>query len=465
MNRQPILTDALVEQMLARRAGAVAPVGLTEAIGTAVAETSQLRRHWWERVPGPAPRAPELRLALVLALIGLLLATAMGAALIGSEFLRRSNELSVPVTSGAPTPAATFTVTGSAFGPITWSTIDTRGDRFWWPLVGTPHGPLVAVERAAGEGRVVELRWPGPDGRWLGLTLADDVAGMRPIGADVIVGTVGDSLPPAIWIRWSGSGWAIGEPVALDGAMDVNDAAVGPLGVLVTDGIAVQVSTDGRAFVRAGQPPAKAKLQPTVTECVFLGTSSRGVGKGHIGPMMVTDRGFVALTAADPADWSIDPTCEPLVWFSTDGSAWDLVSTSSPFGSGAYVREVASRAGRHVAIGGIPSSLAEPGAVWVSDDGLAWERLAMPEPAGTCPLEEPLACGHTYSRVVAGEAGWIILDFEGFAWTSADGRLWQAAAGWPGIPAGYVAQGLALSRGSIVETSFGGRGVFGTFAP
>lgn len=465
MNDQLILTDALVEQMLARRAGQAAPVGLMAAIGAAVAEVPQVRRHWWEWVPVPAPRSSALRLALVLALIGLLLATALGAALIGSELLRRSSDLSVlPAPSDARSPAMTFTVTATAFGPITWSTIDVPGEGILWPVVGTPYGPLGTVERAVGEGHDDDLFWPEPDGSWQRLSLSHLVSGLFWVGDGVIVSAIGDGVPP-YWLRWSGSDWVIGGPVEFDGAMDVNDVAVGPRGILLTDGTAVQVSTDGRAFVRAAQPPAKARLQPTATECVFGGGSGGSVGEGAIGSMIVTDRGFIALTASDPADWNLDPICEPLVWFSTDGSAWDLVSTSSPFGSGAYVREVASRAGRHVAIGGVRPSPDDWNAVWLSDDGVVWERLSMPEPAGRCPLQEPLLCGHHYSRVVSGDAGWIILDYEGFAWTSADGRTWQAADGWPAIPGGYLPQGLALSPGSIVETSFGERGVFGEFEP
>lgn len=467
MNGRPILTDALVDLMLARRAGHAAPVDLIDVIGAAVAETPQVRRPRWGPVAAPAPRAPALQPALVLALVGLLLAAALGAALIGGGLLRRSHEVSVPAPSDAPSPGTMFTVTASAFGPITWSTIDVPGEGTWWPVVGTPHGPLAAVERVVGDGHDDDLRWPGADGSWSRLELSHLVFRFLPTGDGVIVSALGEGVPP-YWLRWSGSAWVIGEPVDVDGTMDVNDVAVGPRGVLLTDGSAVAVATDGRTFIRAAQPPAKTKLQPNATECAWPASGS--VGEGHIGPMMVTDRGFVALTPADPADWVKDYTCEPVVWSSSDGSAWDLVSASSPFGSGAYVREVASRAGRHVAIGAVPPSPGDSAnavwnAVWVSEDGVAWERLSMPEPAGTCPLEEPLRCGHVYSRVVSGDAGWIILDYEGFAWTSVDGRTWQAAAGWPGIPAGWLPQGLALSPGSIVETNFGGRGLLGVFEP
>jgi len=457
MNARTMLNDAALDEMIAWRAGPNAPLDLAAQIVASVGATRQRRRPWWTRVQVPPSRTPAMQAAWAIMLIGLLVAAALSAALVGGELLRRVNELVVTPRNSAPMTWGPTTVTPSAFGPITWRTLDVPGSGWWWHVAGTPYGSIAVEDTQV-------LRWPVADGSWQQLALPDGDWRAFPVGSDVIVG--GDAGDEAFWLHRSGSTWVIGEPLDLDGAMGVIDVYVGPRGIVLTDGTSIQYSTGDRTFVRAAQPPSKTKLQPTVATCALLGSSSGGVGEGHIGPMIVTDRGFIALTAADPADWNIDPVCEPVVWFSSDGSAWDLASTSSPFGPGAYVREVAGRAGRHVAIGGVPLSSDDSGnAVWVSDDGVAWERLSMPEPAGTCPWQEPVLCGHRYSRVVAGDAGWIILDGDGFAWTSTDGRIWHAAAGWPGSGAGWLPQELALSPGSIVEISLGERGVIGVFGP
>jgi hypothetical protein len=463
------MTDALIELVLDRRARH-RPAGLVEAITAAVAEIPQVRRHWWTRAWTSPTSASTLRLSWILVLLGLLIAAAVGTALVGAGMLWRSDRQSVVVLppSQMPAPSATLSARSLALGPVTWSRIQAPGSGIWWPLVGTPHGPLAAVEGAPGD--VEHLRWLGPDGSWLRLPLPGGIFRMHAVGDSVIVDYGGDDS--AYWLRWSGSGWEIGDRVYVEGRLNINDVATGPSGVLLNDGTAIAYSTDGLHFVRAVRPPDKAELQPNAAECGEWPGGFVGVGEGHMGPMIVTDRGFIVLTAADPADWVIDPICEPVLWASSDGSSWELVSPRSPFGTGASVTDIASRSGRHVAIGHAPAKEGGDGnAVWVSDDGFSWERLSMPEPAGPCPFVDPGLCGHVLSRIVAGEAGWIILDWEGSAWTSADGRTWDAAPSWPAIRAGYTPQGLALSPGSIVvttygvETGYGEIGVVGTFEP
>ena len=108
MNSQHILTDAMLETMLERRANHPTPTGLAEAIIRTAAETPRVRRPWWTPLLPPARQAPALRLVWVVALVGLLLAATVSAALVGSELLRGVNELAVlpaPTAEATATPA------------------------------------------------------------------------------------------------------------------------------------------------------------------------------------------------------------------------------------------------------------------------------------------------------------------------------------------------------------------------
>ena len=171
---------------------------------------------------------------------------------------------------------------------------------------------------------------------------------------------------------------------------------------------------------------------------------------GSLGPVFATDAGFVALTAANPANWNNSPLCEPVVWFSEDGSTWTLVSRDSPFGKGAVVQDVASRGGRHVAVGAVGTT---GGAVWVSDDGLAWERLPTLEWPEPCQETDCVAANFgLMGDVAADESGWMMVGWDGAAWTSADGRTWQPLRGWPEIRGGYMSPSLSLGPGTIVAS-------------
>jgi hypothetical protein len=132
-----------------------------------------------------------------------------------------------------------------------------------------------------------------------------------------------------------------------------------------------------------------------------------------VGKVLATREGFVALTASRDCDGSYG--CpggirDPLIWSSTDGSTWRLAADTSPFGTSG-VLDIASRNGRHVAVGEGAGS----DGVWLSDDAIRWERI--PAPQGM--------------KIAAAPGGWVMVDRDAAWWASTDGRTWEPFAGLP----------------------------------
>ena len=112
MNDQLMLTDATIEAMLARRAGPGAPEGLAAVITAELEAQPEERRPWWSALVPSADRSQAFRLAWIVAVTGLLLAATVSAVLVGSQLLRRSNELAIiPAPTATPTPTPTATPT------------------------------------------------------------------------------------------------------------------------------------------------------------------------------------------------------------------------------------------------------------------------------------------------------------------------------------------------------------------
>jgi hypothetical protein len=173
----PELTDALIERMLVDRAGSRAPGDLVPGIVAALDGTPQARRGW------PALRSPATPAARVVVLVtlGLLVALAVGAVLVGASLLRPRPLVLVPPstipspapTSPIPSPSATTLEAGPslAFGdlpygpdvPVVWRMFDattgwyavddeatplrlwrtTDAGASWIPVAG-PRGPTAA---------------------------------------------------------------------------------------------------------------------------------------------------------------------------------------------------------------------------------------------------------------------------------------------------------------------------------
>ena len=443
MNDRTILTDANLEAMLARRAGKAAPAGLAESIEAALAGIPDGRRPWRSYLAPPPRRTPGLRLAWVIVLVGLLMAAAVSAVFVGSQPLRHTNRLAVvpppawcrsrappPPERGAGrapanlppltlAPAPGQTVTRSALGTITWRVYEAD-PQHWLAPVSTAHGPVTL------DGP--DFRWLNSSGAWEGTILPITGGwGVAAAGDDAIVYGQG-----AARLSWDGARWVPGRALEVPAAVGfVLQVAAGPHGTILAGGTSVAFSTDGVHFAEATRGPV----------WTAPGTGASGTaGPAGIGPVLATQDGFVALVTQAPVSrvrW--DPLLEPRLWFSPDGSTWSLVSSTSPFGPGSYVRDVASRDGRFVAIGNIGG---ERGtwAVWVSDDGLTWDLLPTLERGAPCATVNGVtACvDNLFAGVAAGTSGWVICSWDGAAWTSADGRVWEPLRGWPAIRGGYT---------------------------
>jgi hypothetical protein len=84
-----------------------------------------------------------------------------------------------------------------------------------------------------------------------------------------------------------------------------------------------------------------------------VGRATFGATIARIGTVLATDAGFVALTsAAHPGD----DVCAPLLWLSSDGNTWDLVSPDSPFGNVAFVHGTTFVGSPNATVGSSPSA-------------------------------------------------------------------------------------------------------------
>jgi hypothetical protein len=123
MNDQLILTDATVEAMLVRRAGPGAPDDLVAVIAADLQALPEERRSWRSVLVPSAERGEAFRLAWIVAVTGLVLAATVSAMLVGSQLLRRSDELTV-----VPHPTLPLTITAHPEGvaALAWNPDGTR---------------------------------------------------------------------------------------------------------------------------------------------------------------------------------------------------------------------------------------------------------------------------------------------------------------------------------------------------
>jgi hypothetical protein len=389
----------------------VAPV---DAVAFTERVAGRPRRRRWTVAFGPIPR-----LAWIFLLLAALLTVTVSAAIVGSGLLRRGPDLGVVlpptvplVASPAPWRPALVagpTVTRSALGTITWRVYDVESAYGRLPVAST-HGLVMLDIDDPGL-----LRWLAADGSWPGVYLPIEATAGRAIGDGMIAFEGTD----AVRLSWDGARWVPGERLELPRALaNVNAFVAGPRSTVavgqVLDGSGGNAfSTDGVHFTMAARPPD-------------------WISDATVPHVLATEDGFVGLVPTRDVDNALG---DPLAWTSADASEWTLATQTSPFGTLSAISSLASRDGRHVAVGWSDASVA---GVWVSDDGLRWERAAITMP--------------DLGQVAAGPAGWMIVGWHGGAWVSADGRAWEELKGWPGLTAhgGFdVAQAVAFGPGTV----------------
>ncbi len=322
----------------------------------------------------------------------------------------------------------------TVIGEFEFTTMEVPpGHSMYWSA-STPQG-TVAVNAEVSIGvstedqswdvdRLTSLRWSTDHESWEGIAIPSGVRRVTAVGDDVVVHDPG--VRSATRYGWDGDGWS--EVAQLD-VGQVEQIISGPAGVVAITGTSIQYSGDGVHFTEAAAAPATEPLSAEGPDAgsgdEFAGgcqpSSSAWFSEATIGAVAATPGGFVALTPTHPSDWNRAPICAPLVWSSADGRVWELVSSESPFGDGAFVFNVAERDGRLVAAGGVTEN---EGAIWLSDDGVGWERA---------DIDLGLA-----EAVVAGDLGWVVLgmvDVEGNErgiWFSDSGLVWDGPYEPPG---------------------------------
>lgn len=374
----------------------------------------------WSVLAPPAGWSPVLRMVWIAAVAGMLLAATVSAVYVGSQLLRRTSETLVvppPAVTSTPTasPAASVSaaptedaralepigepiVAETALGTITWQIYAGYA-----PDLGSAHGP-VALDGS-------DLLWLGPDGAVARAALPEDVWGLAPLGDGLIAyGSAQSYGNGQAWqVLWDGDQWVVGDaldvPRFLFGSESTDvQVAAGSRAVLIV-GYDVALAPDGQHFITVAQPPGGSDLTAR-----------------NIGPLLAIADGFIALVSPGQAQLSSDPLFEPVPWFSADGVAWQPTGSPSPFGSGSWIRDVAGRDGRFVAVGNT-GSMNGPWAAWVSDDGRTWERLLDLDLGHdqACTGEQLCPIG-----VTASDAGWVISTGRPqLLWASVDGRTWE----------------------------------------
>jgi hypothetical protein len=325
-------------------------------------------------------------------------------------------------------------ISPTALGVLSWQRYDVPGSGLW-AMIDTPHGQAAIRE--------TELRW-SPDGvRWEGLLLSIAPTRLTLDGDDLIVLGYRGQEPAAVRLTWDGERWTEAGPLQVPETVArwISLAAFGPRGGVISDGSRIFVTTDGQSLQPADVGPDAALSSPGSKGCG--GSWGGWTDMGPIAALVATADGYLALSSSHQGDAGRTPICEPLVWSSSDGSQWQLTSAESPFGTDAWISDLAARDGRLVAVGGGRGS--SGGAVWASDDGRTWDLL-------------PVALREV-NRIGAGELGWMLLESgQGIrgdrGWISADGRTWEALPdGLPNAFWAYAPASLVIGEDRIIVST------------
>lgn len=260
----------------------------------------------------------------------------------------------------------------------------------------------------------VLLWWTDESGEWVSQVM-DGSPTQLASGANRLAAyrvRTGEVLVP------DGDGWATEHEIDFPAETRTRQASGRPSVVVMADAILelslfgdVWWSPSGGSFTRVIENPTwgQGLEQPFRSACLPPNRSSPDVA-----PIIVTDGALMALVPSQTDEpFGVWPVCEPLLWWSHDGSDWSSETTNIS-GDGNYVYDLAWRDGLLVAVGGRGLDQA---VVWSSIDGVNW-RDVTPETNRSVVIH----------RVEAGGAGWVILGqdtLESVGWTSADGSCWE----------------------------------------
>jgi hypothetical protein len=353
-----------------------------------------------------------------------------------------------------PMAPASPPVDAGSFGKVAWQSYDVPTGHSLTGGIDTGHGFA-----AIGGGAAMRTTTDGVS--W--------TASEPPLEARHLVAS-GDDLYAlgggVVRLAWTGTIWRAANELSIPdpgpeirsepGYLDfIERMAFGDGVTVMTARSRVFFSTDGHIFVPALRGPDPELLagagDPDSGDFGYAGGcmaswSGGWPGEGSIGPVFATGSGFVAFTSGHPNDWNDFGMCRPVIWTSSDGSTWDLVSAESPFGPDAYVYAMAERDGRIVAVGGRGN---DEGVMWVSDDGTAWNEI-LPEHVSGSVTSPPwaLAAGEAGWVALFGDAGthngvWAMYSLDGLDWVVVDDQLPDLWWAW-GTPDVAVGTDLIL---------------------
>ncbi len=427
MNSHPILTDAMIETVLERRADHPLPIGLGEAIIRTAAETPRVGRPWWTLLLPPARQAPVQRLVWIVALVGLLLAATASAAFVGSELLRSVNELAV-----LPAPTAEATVTAAPSPPS--ETTDRHPAGLQPTGVITPSGQVVSLASTSAlavgsDGSAWVLFSSGllrvdPDGSVREWSLADDAAFGAAVG-------LAPSRSGGVWMfdattlrLFDGETFTdvVEAPPGVSGTGSVMDATEGPDGQLWVTTEQGVFHGDGAAWTSLpwtfdalpGEIGFDARGRLWVGLYQYPGPAGLGVAMHDEGGWSDPQAGSLVRSMVR----SIASSADGSMWFGTesglarfDGSAW---TGELPFGSGSSLISSVS--------------VGPDGSVWVaSDEGSGVPRIAVLKGATWQELDLPSDFENFGGWALVGAAG------DGVVFASDGGVLRLAGEGWTRI--------------------------------
>jgi hypothetical protein len=155
-------------------------------------------------------------------------------------------------------------------------------------------------------------------------------------------------------------------------------------------------------------------------------------------------------------------SCQPAVWRSSDGLAWDPPRFLPKHGANALTA-IASGSSGWIALGDH---------IWFSADGQAWTAATLSlEPAGDGgPLydggSEQGCCGIELRAALATPSGWVVVGgvacfkcgYRGAVWLSSDGRGWRRVAYTPAFEGSVMSSITRLRDGRLVAA--GGQNVW-----